>query len=182
MTTTATRTSKMCIFNNEKGVILHALHVRWSFSLCTCVDHFRFARASIIFALHVRLSFSLCTCVYHFCFARAFIIFALHVRLSFSLCTCFYHFRFARAFVIFVHFAVVLVPSTTWNSLFCGYMDDIRIWRQIFSFIFPFLSRSYHFSSEIVRKQFENQTTWNNPAMIAEMRSYIFRFCFRCRR
>ena len=98
------------------------------------------------------------------------------------LSTCFYHFRFARAFfiftrafVIFVHSAVVLVPSTTWNNLFCSYVDDYTHLKQILSFLFPFLGRPYHVNSEIVSKHFENQTIWNNPAMIAETWGYIFR-------
>ena len=35
--------------------------------------------------------------------------------------------RFARAFLIFIHFADVLVLSTTWNDLFCSCVDDVRI-------------------------------------------------------
>ena len=33
--------------------------------------------------------------------------------------------RFARAVFIFVHFAEVLVLSTTWNDLFCCCVDDV---------------------------------------------------------
>ena len=31
--------------------------------------------------------------------------------------------RFARAYLIFWHFADVLVLSTTWNALFCSYVN-----------------------------------------------------------
>ena len=33
--------------------------------------------------------------------------------------------RFARPLFVIVHFAVVLVLSTTWNDLFCGCVDDV---------------------------------------------------------
>ena len=35
--------------------------------------------------------------------------------------------RFARAFFIFLHFADVLVLSTTLNDLFCHWVDDVII-------------------------------------------------------
>ena len=44
--------------------------------------------------------------------------------------------RFARAFFIFVHFTAILVPSTTWNDLFCRWVDDVSTWRQMLSLFF----------------------------------------------
>ena len=47
--------------------------------------------------------------------------------------------RFARAFFIFWHFEDIVVLSTTWNDLFCSYVDDVSIsWQMlIFVFLFP---------------------------------------------
>ena len=44
--------------------------------------------------------------------------------------------RFARAFFIFWHFVDVLVLSTTWNYLFCSWVDEESIWWQMFNFVF----------------------------------------------
>ena len=84
--------------------------------------------------------------------------------------------RFARAFFIFKHFADVLVLSTTWNDLFCSCLDDVSIWWQMFNFVFLPLKRWFQFNSRIVRTHFANVMILNNWEMIAEMRSYIFRW------
>ena len=90
--------------------------------------------------------------------------------------------RFARAFFIFWHFEDVLVLSTTWNDLFCGCVDDVSIWRQMFNFVFLSRKRWFQFNSRIVRTHFSNIMTLNNCKMIAETRSDIFRWRSRFRR
>ena len=92
--------------------------------------------------------------------------------------------RFARAFFIFWHFKEVLVLSTTWNNLFCSCVDDVSIWRQIFSFVFlcPTAKRWFQFNFRIVRTHFSSIMTLNNWKMIVETRSYIFRWRSRFRR
>ena len=42
--------------------------------------------------------------------------------------------RFARAIFILVRCTTVLVLCTTWNDLFCGYVDDENSWPQVFKF------------------------------------------------
>ena len=44
--------------------------------------------------------------------------------------------RFARAYFMFWHFANALLLSTTWNDLFRSCVDDVRIWWQMFNFVF----------------------------------------------
>ena len=90
--------------------------------------------------------------------------------------------RFARAFFIFGHFADVLVLSTTWNDVFCSCVDDVSIWWQKFNFVFLSLKRWFQFNSRIVRTYLASVMTLNNWEMIAETRSYIFRWRSRCRR
>ena len=90
--------------------------------------------------------------------------------------------RFARAFFIFWHFADVLVLSTTWNDVFCSCVDDVSIWWQMFIFVFLCPKRWFQFNSRIVRTHFSNIMTLSNWKMIAEPRSYIFRWHSRFRR
>ena len=90
--------------------------------------------------------------------------------------------RFARALFIFWHFEDVLVLSTTWNDLFCSCEDDVSIWWQLFNFVFLSLKHWFQFNSWIVRTHFATVMTLNNSEMIAETRSYIFRWRSRCRR
>ena len=91
--------------------------------------------------------------------------------------------RFARAFFLFWHFEDVLVLSKTWNDLFCSCVDDVSIWWQMFNFVLLCPKRWFQFNSRIVRTHFSNIMTLNNWKMIAETRSYIFRWrsCFRRR-
>ena len=70
--------------------------------------------------------------------------------------------RFARAFFIFWHFLDVLVLSTTWNDLFCGCVDDVSIWWQMFSFVYLYPKRWFQFNSRIVRTDFSSIMTLNN--------------------
>ena len=90
--------------------------------------------------------------------------------------------RFARAFFIFWHFIEVLVPSTTWNDLFCSCVDDVIIRWQMFNVVFLCPKRSFQFNSRIVRTHFSSMMTLNNWKMIAETRSFIFKRCSRFRR
>ena len=90
--------------------------------------------------------------------------------------------RFARAFFIFWHFEDVLVLSTTWNDLFCSCVDDVSIWWQMFKFVFLCPKRWFQFNSRIVRTHFSSIMSLNNWKMIAETRSYIFRWRSRFRR
>ena len=91
---------------------------------------------------------------------------------------------FARAFFIFWHFEDVLVLYTTWNDLFCSCVDDVSICWQMFKFVLLCPKRWFQFNSRIVRTHFSSIMTLNNWKMIAETRSYIFRWrpCFRRRR
>ena len=89
-------------------------------------------------------------------FARAFLIFGISLTFSFFLrreLTC---------------FAVVW---TTWH-----------MWWQMFNFVFLTPKRWFRFNSRIVRIHFATVMTLNNWKMIAETRSYIFRWRSRCRR
>ena len=89
--------------------------------------------------------------------------------------------RFARAFFSFWHFEDVLVLPTTSNDLFCSCLDDVSIRWQMFNFLLcP--KRWFQFNSRIVRTHFSNIMTLNNWKMIAETRSYIFRWRPRFRR
>ena len=90
--------------------------------------------------------------------------------------------RFARAVFIFGHSADVLVLSTTWNDLFCSCEDDGSTWWQMFNFVSLSLKRWFQFNSRKVRTHFATVMTLNNWKMIAETRSYIFRWRSRCRR
>ena len=85
--------------------------------------------------------------------------------------------RFAGAFFIFWQFEDVLVLSTTWYGLFCSCVDDVSIWWQIF--LCP--KRWFQFNSRIVRTHFSSIMILNNWKMIAETRSYIFRWRSRFR-
>ena len=90
--------------------------------------------------------------------------------------------RCARAYFIFWHFEDVLNLSTTWNDLFCSCVDYVSIWWQMFNFVFLFSKRWFQFNSRIIRTQFSSIMTLNNWKMIAETRSYIFRWRSRFRR
>ena len=90
--------------------------------------------------------------------------------------------RFASAVFIFGHFADVFVLSTTWNDLFCICVDDVSIWPQMFNFVFLYLKRWFQFNSRIVGTHFASVMTLNTWEIIAETRSYIFRWCSRYRR
>ena len=90
--------------------------------------------------------------------------------------------RFARAFFIFWHFRDVLVLSTTWNDLFCSCVDDLSIWWQLFNFVFLCPKCWFQFNSRIVRTHFSSMMTLNYWKIIAETRSYIFRWRSRFRR
>ena len=72
--------------------------------------------------------------------------------------------------------------STTWNDLFCSCVDDVSIWWQMFNFVFLCPKRWFQFNSRIVRTHFSSILTLNNWKMIAETRSYIFRWRSRFRR
>ena len=91
--------------------------------------------------------------------------------------------RFARALFIFWHFEDVLVLSTTWNYLFCSCVDDVSILWQMFNFLFLCPKCWFQFNSRIARTHFSSTMTLNNWKMLAETRSYIFRWrsCFRWR-
>ena len=90
--------------------------------------------------------------------------------------------RFARAFLIFWHFKYALVLSTTWNDLFCSWVDDGSIWLQMFNFVLLCPKRWFQFNSRIVRTHFSSIMSMNNWKMIAETRSHIFRWRSRLRR
>ena len=90
--------------------------------------------------------------------------------------------RFARAFFIFWHFEDVLVLSTTWNNLFCSCVDDVNIWWQMLNFVLLCPKCWFQFNSRIVRAHFSSIITLSNWKMIAETRSYIFRWRSRFRR
>ena len=90
--------------------------------------------------------------------------------------------RFARTFFNFWHFGDVLVLSTTWNDLFCSYVDDVSIWWQMFNFVFLRPMRWFQFNSRTVRTHMSGIMTLNNWKMIAETRSYFFRERSRFRR
>ena len=77
----------------------------------------------------------------------------------------------------FSHFADVLVVSTTWNDLFCSCVNDVSIWWQMLNFVFLW----FQFNSRIVRIHFASVMTLNCK-IIAETRSYIFRWHSCCRR
>ena len=89
--------------------------------------------------------------------------------------------HFTRAYFIFWHFEDILVLSTTWNDLFCSCVDDVSIWWQMFNFVLcP--KRWFQFNSRIVGTHFSSKMTLNNGKMIAETRSYVFRWRSRFRR
>ena len=71
---------------------------------------------------------------------------------------------------------------STWNDLFCSCVDDISIWWQKFNFVFLCPKRWFQFNSGTVGTHFSSIITLNNWKMIAETRSYIFRWRSRFRR
>ena len=85
-------------------------------------------------------------------------------------------------FSFFWHFVDVLVLSTTWDELFCSCVDDVGIWWQMFNFVFLCSKRWFQINSRTVRRHFSSITTLNNWKMVAEKRSYIFRWRSRFRR
>ena len=92
--------------------------------------------------------------------------------------------RFARAYFIFSHFEDVLVLSMTWNDLFCNCVDDVTCAYDDKCSILSCPKRRFKFNSRIVKVHFSGIMTLNNWKVIAETRSYIFRWrsCFRRRR
>jgi len=84
--------------------------------------------------------------------------------------------RFARAYFIFWHFKQVLVLSTTWNDLFGKCVDDVSMWWQMFNFFLLCPKRWFQFNSLIVRTHFWSIMILNNWKMMAETRSYVFRW------
>ena len=88
---------------------------------------------------------------------------------------------FARAFFIFWDIEDVLVLSTTWNDLFCSCVEDMSIWWQMFNFAFLCPKRWFKLNSRIIRTHFSSIMTLNNWKIIAETRSYIFRWRSRFR-
>ena len=90
--------------------------------------------------------------------------------------------RFAGAFFTFWYFEDDLVLSTTRNDLFCSCVEDVSIWWQMLIFVFLCPKRWFIFNPRIVRTNFSSILTLNNWKMIAETRSYIFRWRSRFRR
>ena len=76
-----------------------------------------------------------------------------------------------------IHFAGGLVLSST--DLFCSCVDDASTRRNTIKFLFLSLSCSFQFNSRIIIERFVSQTTWNIREIIAETRSYIFRWHYR---
>ena len=84
-------------------------------------------------------------------------------------------------FFIFVHLDDVLIPSMTWNDLFWNCTDNKNKWRHFFNLFVPPLNRSHQFYSWTVSISFASQMIWNTGKIIAEVRSYIIKWCCRCR-
>ena len=91
-----------------------------------------------------------------------------------------YFARFARAFFISWHFEDVHVLSTTWNDLFCSCVDDVSIWWQMFNLVF-LCPKRWLIPGQLA-DIFQAYLILNNWKMIAEARSYIFRWRSRFRR
>ena len=70
-----------------------------------------------------------------------------------------------------VQFSFLNISQTFWNELFGSCVDDETL----------SLKRWFQFNSRIVRKHFASIMTWNNWEIIAETRSYTFRWRSRCR-
>ena len=62
--------------------------------------------------------------------------------------------RFAPSFFIFWHFEDVLVVSMTWNDLFCSCVDDVSIWWQMFNFVLLCPKRWFQINSRMIRTHF----------------------------
>ena len=58
----------------------------------------------------------------------------------------------------------------------------VSIWWQMFNFVFICSKRWFQFNSRTVRTYFSSKMTLNNWKMIAETRSYVFRWHSRSRR
>ena len=84
--------------------------------------------------------------------------------------------RFSRAYFILWNFEDVLVLSTTRKDLFCMCEDDESIWWEMFNFVLLCPKRWFQITSRTVSRHFSS-ITLNNWKMIAETRSYIFRWC-----
>ena len=69
---------------------------------------------------------------------------------------------FAWCIFHFWHFVDVRVLSTTWNDLFCSCVDEVKIWWQMFKFVFSCPKRWFQFNSMIVRTHFSNIMSLNN--------------------
>ena len=186
MTTTTTKTPQICIFDNEK---------QYFCTLCTCIFYLltmknsifaRFARAFFIFWQWKTSIFAR--------FARAFFIFwqwktaflhALHVHfLSFdnekqhfcTLCTCIFllltFWRRSRSFY-----------DVKWPVLqMCGQREHMMTNVQFCFLVSQALVPIFELKFQVVRTHFSSIMTLNNWKMIAETRSYFFRWRSRFRR
>ena len=87
--------------------------------------------------------------------------------------------RLTRNFLssLSINFAGGLVLFST--DLFCSCVDDASTRRNTIKFLFLSLSCSFQFNSRIVMERFVSRTTWNIREIIAETRSYIFRWHHR---
>ena len=90
--------------------------------------------------------------------------------------------RFPRAIIIFLHFAAVLVLCTTWNDLFCSFVDDVTTILQIFNFFLLPPDRWYQFNYRILRTHFPSIITRNNREMVTEWYEVTFRSRYHWRR
>lgn len=90
--------------------------------------------------------------------------------------------------ILYRDFATFLFLSTTWNELCCSCMEDVstrgenvRFQAGHSSLILElnWYDRLVHCSG-IVSGRFVSRTTWNNREMMAEKRSYNFRWRSRC--
>ena len=91
------------------------------------------------------------------------------------LCTCIFHlltfWRRSRSFY-----------DVKWPVLQRSCVDDVSIWWQMSNFVFLCPKRWFQINSRTFRRHFSSIMTLNNWKMIAETRSYIFRWHSRFRR
>ena len=85
--------------------------------------------------------------------------------------------RFARAFFIFLHFVDVLVLFRREMTCFA-----VNVWTTWAYDVLLSQKRWFQFNSRIVRTHFASVMPLNNCEIIAETRSYIFRWRSRCGR
>ena len=82
---------------------------------------------------------------------------------------------FASEFFLFLHFADILVLSTTWNDLFRSCVDYVSVWWwQMFNFVLLSQKLWIQFISRIVRTHFASVMTLNNCEIIAETQKVTF--------